>query len=145
MKASKLALVALSISFLSVVSCSSDAASGSDTQAPQILVQSPSSGQHLERGEQFEVNILFKDNKALASYKLEIHYVADGHQHRLQPQDQWTQWSHQQISALSGTEQEVSLLLTVPDFARAGEYHLGIFAIDASGNQSADFLELDVE
>jgi uncharacterized membrane protein len=135
-------LWALSLGLLSV-SCSSDD-SQTDTQKPSITLITPQDEQEFEAGEQIHVQANFTDNMALASYKIDIHYTGDSHQHRTLSADEHQQWAYETTGSLSGTSDMIHIDILIPSNAEEGHYHFGVYAIDVSGNQQVIWSEIEV-
>src|SRR5690554_421894 len=132
----------LSLSLISV-SCSNDD-SQTDTQKPSIALITPQDEQVFEAGEQIHVQANFTDNVALASYKIDIHYAGDGHQHRTLSEDENQQWAYETTGSLSGTSDTIHIDILIPTDAEEGHYHFGVYAVDASGNQQVVWSEIEV-
>lgn len=89
-------------------------------------------------GEEGAVHFKLTDDKALGSWKIDIHDAFDGHGHG----KVFDNFTIIQSGEIGGTQQEVEVDLgEIPADATAGEYHCVINATDAAGN-SADFEEV---
>jgi hypothetical protein len=86
-----------------------------------------------------QLKLLFKDNRALSQYKIDIHHNFDCHVHpRSEP------WKVLKIQDLKGKTMEVTESFTIPSNVSAGNYHFLILCLDAGGNE-ADFVEYDIK
>ncbi|MGM0635869.1 MAG: DUF4625 domain-containing protein [Bacteroidota bacterium] len=132
------------ISTLLVASCSSDDDS-LDNQRPEINVISPNEAQAFESGESIPVDIDFTDNEALVSYKIEIHYAGDGHEHRSDfKDDHLEEWAYEVTGALSGNTDNVEIQIDIPTEVVEGDYHFGVIALDEAGNQAEAFTDIEI-
>jgi len=124
-------------------SCSSDDNSVTDTEKPTIVINAPTDEQELHVGEEIHTNISFSDNVELASYKIDIHFAGDGHAHR-QMQDDFIEWSYETAGIISGKNDEIALDIMIPENVKEGHYHFGVYALDKAGNQTVQWIELDI-
>lgn len=83
------------------------------------------------------VDFSFSDNQSLSQYKIDIHNNFDCHGHRSPKTSSWTL---QRIEPLSGTQNNIREVITVPENATAGFYHFHVQLLDESGNQAPIFL-----
>ncbi len=143
MKNIKFITVLAVVTALFTLSCSDDD-SNKDTQKPTITLITPQDEQVFEAGEQIHVQANFTDNVALASYKIDIHYAGDGHQHRTLSEDENQQWAYETTGSLSGTSDTIHIDILIPTDAEEGHYHFGVYAVDASGNQQVVWSEIEV-
>lgn len=150
-----LALMALFISLFSV-SCSSDDDETLDNVDPIIEMMEPHAAEIYEAGSQLHVNAMLSDNVDLSSFKIDIHHGGDGHTHDRSAKEMVheIEWDYEMIESISGSEYEVDVLITIPEQIMHdgemhdimhGEYHVGLFAIDASGNDTEAFVTVEVE
>jgi hypothetical protein len=114
--------------------CSSD---DKDTIKPTIQIISPINESAYEIGENINITFTLKDNEALKSYKIDIH-ENDGHSH--EPRATATPFSYQMVENISGKTFTKTVVVTIPTDTELTEYHLGIFAIDASGNEKESYI-----
>ena len=134
----------LAISFLSA--CDNDDV---DTTKPHVEIISPENQTHYHAGDEFRLKALITDNEALASWKVSVHYNADGHTHKsasilAEEEVEWQQdWSANMEAGLASFE--LVQTITVPANAKHGQYHLGVFALDKSGNEQVVFIEIEVK
>lgn len=131
-----------------ITSCSSDDDGGTDTVPPTIAIIEPHDHDEFEPGETMHVEIQFADNVALASYKIDIHYAGDGHSH--DARDEYEEWDFELQGTLSGTSQTIHAEIEIPEMIdghhiREGEYHFGVYAIDAAGNQSVVWIKIEID
>lgn len=119
-----------------IFSCGKD-----DDQKPQdttppsvdnVLLNGLSTEPELMQGDTLDIELLFSDNEALNSAKLEIHHAGDGHSHRKTV----SEFSYSEILSLQGTSEEVELKVKIPEDAESGEYHFTVLVLDNAGNES---------
>ncbi len=123
-----------------------------DTTKPVIEIESPADHAHFHAGDDFDLKALITDNDELASWKISVHYNEDGHSHQKsarasteeEAEVEWQQeWSGTFEASLKSFE--LTQTITIPANAEHGEYHLGVFALDQSGNEQVVFIEIEVE
>lgn len=124
-------------------SCSSDDNSPTDTEKPTIVINTPTDEQEFHLSGEIHTNISFSDNVELASYKIDIHFAGDGHAHR-QVQDEFIEWNYETTGVVSGKNDEIDLLITIPENVKQGHYHFGVYALDQAGNQEVQWIELEI-
>lgn len=107
-----------------------------------ICGTSSSSVFFLTNSQELAFDIAFRDNEALSQYKIDIHSNFDCHGHSRKTED----WTVLEVIDLSGTEQQVSRSLSVPDDVTAGNYHFQIQVIDAAGNEEplGDYYDIQI-
>lgn len=132
-----------------LASCSSDDDNALDTEAPKISVFEPHDHEEFEPGETIHVEVNFTDNVELATYKLNIHFAGDGHTHGLAPMSTGVEWSYDEEGVLSGNEQDIHTHIEIPTMINdhhieEGPYHFGVFAIDAAGNETVVWQEIEI-
>lgn len=144
MKNIKTKFVAFLFVSFAVVSCSDSDSSDLDTTKPTIAIESPTDHQEVEPGSQLNIKALLQDEIALASYKVEIHSAGDGHQHRTVTLDNKVPFTYENVFEIEGNPKvhQVDYLIEIPENAKEDHYHVGIFCIDAAGNQSQQFVEI---
>lgn len=102
----------------------------------------------LNAGDQLELRISVRDDDELNQLKIDIHADDDGHAHEEGEEgsaDAYGFWEELDIVNLEGAETTAELTYTVPASIR-GTWHLGVLAIDASGNEAnPKFFSLHVE
>jgi hypothetical protein len=123
-----------------------------DTTKPVIEIESPVDHAHFHAGQDFDLIATFTDNDELASWKVSVHYNADGHDHQKSTsvsaeeatEVEWQQdWSGTIEASLKSYD--LNQAMTIPANAEHGEYHLGVYALDNSGNEQVVFIEIEVE
>ncbi|HLW62923.1 MAG TPA: DUF4625 domain-containing protein [Flavobacterium sp.] len=137
----KLALLSLSIiGSLFIVSCSDDD-NTVDTTKPTIEIVSPTDHQEVEPGSSFFFKANLSDDSGLASYKIEVHYAEDGHEHKKTFAEEFvfnvSVEVPGQVKTFSAEE-----TIDVPETAKEGHYHIGITVLDTFGNQNQQFTEI---
>ena len=141
--------LALAFGTILFVACSSD---DKDSVAPVITLIEPHVDEVFEPGEEIHFEANFTDNVQLASYKIDIHYGGDhthgrgvalgeGHDH------EYEKWDFEQVYPLSGRTMDVHRDIPIPTMIngkpiKRGEYHFGVYALDAAGNQSLVFRDI---
>ncbi len=123
--------------------CSDDDNNSTDTKKPTFVINEPTDGEVLYAGDEIHVDVDFSDNIELASYKIDIHFGGDGHSHERQMNEP-VEWDYEVTGVLSGKNQNIHLYIDIPENAEEGEYHFGVFAVDKAGNQSVQWIELDI-
>ena len=143
MKNLKYQVVSLVLVAVAFVSCSDDD-STLDTQKPTITVQSPTTNQEVEPGTQLNIKAMLQDETALASYKIEIHSAEDGHEHKAFGAKEAEDFHYEETFQVAGNSKnyQVDYNINVPVGVAEEHYHVGIFCIDAAGNQSQQFVEI---
>jgi len=126
-------------------SCSSDDNNSVDTQAPTIVINEPTDGEVFHAGDEIHVDIDFSDNVALASYKIDIHFTGDGHSHEKSMNiSEHIEWEYEVTGVLSGKNQNLHIHIDIPENAEDGAYHFGVFAVDKAGNETVQWIEIDI-
>ena len=144
MKNIKTQLFSLLFVSIAFVSCSDSDSSDLDTQKPTISIQSPTDHQEVEPGSELNIQALLQDETALASYKVEIHAAGDGHEHRTIALDNKVPFTYENVFQIESNPKsyQVDYSISIPENAKEDHYHVGIFCIDAAGNQSQQFVEI---
>lgn len=144
MKNIKTQLFSLLFVSIAFISCSDSDSSELDTTKPSILIESPTDHQEVEPGSQLHIKALLQDETALASYKVEIHSAGDGHQHRTIMLDNAIAFAYENVFQIEGNPKshQIDYFISIPENAKEDHYHVGIFCIDAAGNQSQQFVEI---
>ena len=144
MKNIKTQLFSLLFVSIAFVSCSDSDSSDLDTQKPTISIQSPMDHQEVEPGTELNIQALLQDETALASYKVEIHAAGDGHEHRTIALDNKVPFTYENVFQIESNPKsyQVDYSISIPENAKEDHYHVGIFCIDAAGNQSQQFVEI---
>lgn len=86
----------------------------------------------LDSDDSIVIDLKVTDNEDLSQIKIDIHENFDCHGHRSNTED----WLLQDIRNISGSLFEDKIILKPPLDVTSGNYHLGIFAVDLSGNVS---------
>lgn len=105
-----------------------------DDEVPVIAINLPIDGSSVNTGSSLQFDAVFTDNEDLGQYKIEIHSDFDGHTH--EKTNEAIPWETVIIEDITGTSQNVSKSISVPDTAAAGAYHLVVSCIDKSGNEA---------
>jgi hypothetical protein len=153
----KTQIILMAILALAFVSCEKE---NVDNTAPEINLVQPVFDQLIAIGSAIPFEATFTDNVALKAYKIDIH-SAEGHVHTKQVTvnnaegHPWTyekSWDFE--SGLSQSEVKHSLI-EVPDSIMGeegflepvmpGEYHMGVFCTDISGNENHVFINIVLE
>jgi len=140
----KIALYTAIITSFVFGSCSSDDAT--DTQKPTIILVEPGDHEGFLPGSELHIEGILSDNDGLASYKIEIHGASDGHNHAravnnyFQYEQSFTLADQPKVYEM---KHEIQIPLLQNDAPLTpGHYHVGIFALDKSGNQEQLFVEI---
>lgn len=153
----------LPVFVLGFVACSDD--DDIDTTKPTINLVSPADEAVFHPGETISFECNFSDNDELASYKIEIHSNFDDHEHAAEQlksglEDDEDHEGHawtfdEEYSFGEGNSSElVTQQIVIPDHidhdgveeeVAEGHYHLGIYCLDAAGNQQELFIEIEIE
>lgn len=143
---------------LLIVSCSSDDSIDKDEEKPTITINYtggfPQSCTELQKGQTYNFKAKVADNKALASYSLDIHHNFDHHTH----DDQGAQCDLDPIKqainpliymenySIEGgpTTYEINVSLTIPNDIDTGDYHCQFSVIDQTGWQSRTSIDIKI-
>lgn len=90
-------------------------------------------------GDTLEFVATFTDNEALSQYKIDIHENFDCHGH-----GKTSDWNVLEVINLTGTTQQITKRIPVPENITAGTYHFSIQLLDAAGNQAENTFLRDV-
>lgn len=133
-----LSLVAISLFF---VACNNDDAV-IDTEKPVVIINSPTANEEIDAGVKLPIDAHFTDNVELATYKVEIHFGGDGHEHKTlnNEHEDHIEWNYQTTGTLNGQADTIQLQIDVPEIAKEGFYHLGVHAIDKAGNANVSWI-----
>lgn len=127
-----------------------------DEEAPaigEVRINNELAGEHIhiDAGSTINLSITTRDNDELGQLKIDIHGNSDGHSHEgddgHDDHGALAQgfWEELQIVELGGQEQTVQASYQVPSTV-AGEWHLSLRVLDASGNESPErIIELDID
>lgn len=148
----------LLFSALILVSCSSSDSTDIDEEKPTITIDYndgfPQACQQLVRGETYTFRARVTDNKALASYSLDIHNNFDHHTH----DDQGAQCELDEVKQAEApfvymenftiengvTSYEINISLTIPDDIDTGDYHCSYSVTDETGWQSRTSIDIKI-
>ena len=112
-----------------------------DDVQPTFTIESPVNNESYTRGSNINFKALFKDNKELSQYKIDIHDDIDVHGHN--KTDSTVIWAEALTGDLSGKEQTATKDIAIPVDAKVGPYHFLVKCIDAAGNE-ASFQAIDI-
>lgn len=120
-----------------------------DTQKPTIKLIEPANEAQLVVGEEIHLDMELEDNIALKEYKIDIH-INDGHTHK---KVEGTAWSFQKVWSLEGKrnadihhhEIVVPAEVAAGKPIATGHYHFGVYVTDAAGNETQQFIEIEIE
>lgn len=151
MKKYILTIALVSFGTFALVACSDDDDNGGvDTEKPVIVLNEPTEHEAFLVGEEIHVDADFSDNVALATYKIEIHSAEDGHTHDDKPNA--GEWFYTESHVIEGglRNHSIHTHIEVPatvdgEPIEVGHYHLGIFLVDAAGNEQQHFIEIEIE
>lgn len=150
-----IALMALMLSIITT-SCSSDDDNALDNQNPTVEIMEPHENEEFEPGDQLHVKAMLADNVELSEVKIDIHFAGDGHVHGIlsDDHDHSIEWAYELVRSINGTDYEIDEIIEIPEVIEHdgelhsimhGEYHFGIYVIDASGNEAQAFLDFKIE
>ncbi|MEP1489165.1 MAG: DUF4625 domain-containing protein [Algibacter sp.] len=146
------------LSILLITSCSSDDNINKDEEKPTITVNYnqgfPQGCTQFTKGETYNFRAKVTDNKALASYSIDIHNNFDHHTH----DDQVTECDlapiKQAINPLifienysianELTSYEINIPITIPNDIDAGDYHCAYSVTDETGWQSRTSIDIKI-
>jgi hypothetical protein len=138
---------------LTLAACSDE----KDTVGPEITLVQPENEASFTRGEIIFAKFDLADPSGINVYKIDIHYAGDGHTHdahsnalsvtATSEEEEEHEWSVQEIyyDQKGKTSAHVELELPIPNDIHGGEYHFGILATDAEGNESKVYIDIDIE
>ena len=125
-------------------SCSSD---DKDTEKPTVQIITPANESDYGEGDNINITFVLTDNEALKSFKIDIH-ENDGHNHGPRPAGNvGTPFSYELIENINGNLKTFSktVVVTIPVGVELTEYDLGVFAIDAAGNEQKKFIKFHID
>ncbi|MGJ8733007.1 MAG: DUF4625 domain-containing protein [Cellulophaga sp.] len=141
-----------------ISSCSSDDSSDKDEEKPTISINYtqgfPQPCVQLVKGETYSFRAQVTDNKALASYSLDIHNNFDHHTHDDQegecnlepiknPVNPFIYMENFTVPEGS-TNYEINVSLTIPDDIDTGDYHCAYSVTDQTGWQSRTSIDIKI-
>ncbi|MDO6491023.1 MULTISPECIES: DUF4625 domain-containing protein [unclassified Cellulophaga] len=141
-----------------ISSCSSDDSSDKDEEKPTISINYtqgfPQPCVQLVKGETYSFRAQVTDNKALASYSLDIHNNFDHHTHddqegecNLDPiKDPVNPFIYMENFTVpeGSTSYEINVSLTIPDDIDTGDYHCAYSVTDQTGWQSRTSIDIKI-
>lgn len=148
----------LSLVILLLASCSSDDDTDKDEQKPTITINYddgfPKACTELVKGQTYVFRAKVTDNKALASYSLDIHNNFDHHTHDDQGAVCDLDPEKQAINPLifmenfpienSPTSYEIKIDITIPNDIDTGDYHCQYSVIDETGWHSKTSIDIKI-
>jgi len=143
---------------LLITSCSSDDSASIDEQKPTISINYnegfPQACEQLVKGETYIFKAQLTDNKALASYSLDLHNNFDHHTHDdqgevcdLEPiKDAVNPFIYMENFNIEGglTTYEINISITIPDDIDTGNYHCSYSVTDETGWQSRTSVDIKI-
>lgn len=143
-----------------ITSCSDEDV---DNMKPTIKLVAPVDDQVLHPGSELHFECEFADDVELRSYKVEIHNNFDGHTHehatvlKSAGEEHGHPWAYskswdfeagQKNAAIHHHEivvPQTILVDGVEEEVAEGNYHLGVYCMDAAGNESKVFVDIVIE
>jgi len=126
-------------------SCSDD---DNDTEKPKIEILTPQGGTQFQRGTTINVTAIISDNEAIASYKVNVHYAGDGHQHskllRDSSEDPKFHYDKSFTDAEGKKNHLVDVNIDIIADALPSDYHLGVLCFDKEGNESHQYISIKI-
>ena len=141
MKSKIITYTLLTFSLLGFTACSDDDGF-LDKEKPIITINKPTDHQHLHNGDILDIDIDLSDNVGLSTYKIDIHFDGDGHQHKSAVLAEWSQNFGDPLHGK--TSHKIVEQLPIPDEITTGHYHFGIHALDTSGNEEIKYIEIEI-
>lgn len=144
--------------FAIITSCSSDDSNDKDEEKPTININYtqgfPQPCVQLVKGETYNFRAQVTDNKALASYSLDLHHNFDHHTHddqegecNLYPVKQAVNpyiYMENFTVPEGSTSYEINVSLTIPDDIDTGDYHCAYSVTDQTGWQSRTSIDIKI-
>jgi len=139
------------------ISCS-DEDNDIDEEKPTITINYedgfPKACTELERGQTYTFKALVTDNKALASYSLDIHHNFDHHTHDDQTEECTLEDKKTAVNPLifienysidqGVTSYEINISLTIPEGIDVGDYHCSYSVTDETGWQARTSVDIKI-
>ena len=143
---------------LLITACSSDDSIDKDEEKPTITINYdegfPQACGQLVRGETYNFKALVTDNKALASYSLDIHHNFDHHTHDDQGEVCALEATKLAVNPLifmenytieeGVTSYEINISISIPDDVDTGDYHCAYSVTDKTGWQSRTSIDIKI-
>lgn len=144
--------------FAIITSCSSDDSNDKDEEKPTISINYtqgfPQPCVQLVKGETYNFRAQVTDNKALASYSLDLHHNFDHHTHDDQEGECDLYPVKQAVKPFiymenftvpeGSTSYEINVSLTIPDDIDTGDYHCAYSVTDKTGWQSRTSIDIKI-
>lgn len=144
--------------FAIITSCSSDDSNDKDEEKPTISINYtqgfPQPCTLLKKGETYNFRAKVTDNKALASYSLDLHHNFDNHTHDDQEGECDLYPVKQAVKPFiymenftvpeGSTSYEINVSLTIPDDIDTGDYHCAYSVTDQTGWQSRTSIDIKI-
>lgn len=144
--------------FAIITSCSSDDSNDKDEEKPTISINYtqgfPQPCVQLVKGETYNFRAQVTDNKALASYSLDLHHNFDHHTHDDQEGECNLYPVKQAVNPFiymenftvpeGSTSYEINVSLTIPDDIDTGDYHCAYSVTDQTGWQSRTSIDIKI-
>lgn len=131
----------LFVAALFLAACSNDEV---DTTGPEITLITPASGDEFHVGEAIEFEAKFTDDVELKSYRVNIHFN-DGHEHKSAHDEEWEYNNSWDFEKGKNSIEVKHSEIVIDEHAEHGEYHLGVYCIDAAGNETSVFIPIEIE
>lgn len=147
MKNSILKYTFVAVTALFITSCSSDDNTTLDTTKPEVKIVTPLEDQHLHPGDVINFEALLKDDVELGKAKVDIHFDGDGHTHAHKSAAADKEFSFNQEYTIPNGLKEHTLKgdIQIPaDITAGGHYHFGIIATDKAGNETQNYIEIEI-
>ena len=143
---------------LLITSCSSDDSINIDEEKPTITINYtegfPQACEQLVKGETYTFKAQVTDNRALASYSLDLHHNFDHHTH----DDQGETCDLEPIKVAVNpfiymenfnieeglTTYEIDISITIPNDIDTGDYHCAYSVTDVTGWQSRTSIDIKI-
>lgn len=139
--------------------CSSDDSVDKDEEKPTITVNYdggfPQTCVELVRGKTYRFRAMVTDNRALASYSLDLHHNFDHHTHddqgatcmlgpKKDPVNPLIYMENFSIEGNNVTSYEINIAVTIPNGADTGDYHCSYSVTDKTGWQSRTSVDIKI-
>ncbi len=122
MQSFKISLILFAIAAIAFTGCKKD------KEDPTIKVNKPAEHSEFNLGDEVHIEVIFADDRELASYTFMIGDEDGGHIHGFHHDDDGT---------LKGTEHEYHTMVTVPDSLAVTVFYLHFTVTDAEGKKAS--------